>query len=230
MKYLYVNDIKYLLKKRIKMLLLLFLLPSIIMIINIDTLVPAIDHINMCMGTNITNNLNKNGMIDMIMFLFNIFIYIFFIADIYVKDIAYQLDNIFLRMKASKWIIRKNIVFTILTILMKIIQYVFIIITLLIFRQTNIFTISVLELIIKDLFYTISIQFLFITIYIISSLIRKSKAVPYLIFMIIMVIIPKSIYKLSFNNIMFLGLMIIMIFIILQFIFKGYNKKIIENI
>ncbi len=230
MKYIYINDISYLLKKHIKILLVLFLVPVITMLINIKGLEPAIEHINMCMGTDLINKLSDNDILVVLMFILNIFVYIFFIADIYVKDISYQLDNIFLRMKALSWIIRKNTVFVLLTILMKVIQYILIIIALLIYKKSDIFTLSILELIVKDLFYTISVQFLFITIYIISSLVRKNKVIPYLIFMVIMVVIPKNIYNLSYNNIIFLGLSLVIIFIILGIIFKKYNKKIIENI
>lgn len=230
MKYLYINDISYLLKKRIKMLIPLFFLPIIVMLININVPMKITSYINSCMGTNMAYHIDELILIEALMFLFNIFVYIFLIADIYVKDISYQLDNIFLRMKAAKWILKKNIVFILLTVLLKFLQYVLILTTLLIFKNDNVFTFSVFNLFFKDLFYTIFVQFLFISIYIISSSIKKNKLVPYIIFCIIMIFIPKNIYKLNFNNNIIIGISLIIIFIVLQIVFKKYNKRIIENV
>ena len=164
------------------------------------------------------------------MFLFNISVYVFFIADVYIKDISYQLDNIFLRMKAYKWIFKKNIVFVILTVLLKVLQYGLIVATLIIFKKNNVLSFPVFSLFLKDLVYTIFVQFLFISIYIVSSSIKKNKIVPYIFFVIIMIFIPKNIYKLNLDNIIFIGIILILIFIILQIIFKKYNKRIIENV
>lgn len=230
MKYLYINDISFLIRKQRKILIPLLFLPIIVLLININVPMDVVNHLNGAMGTNLAQKINEMNLIEILMFLFNIFCYIFLIAEVYVKDISYQLDNILLRMKASKWILKKNVVFILLTILLKFLQYGLILTTLLIFKNNNIFTFSVFNLFLKDLSYTLFVQFLFITIYVISSSIKKNKIIPYLIFCSIAIFIPKNIYKLTFNNIIYLGIIIVILLIILQIIFKKYNKKIIENV
>ena len=230
MKYLYINDVSYLIRKQGKILIPLLLFPVIVMLINVTVSMPVVDHLNGCMGTNLVDKIAELNLVEALMFLFNMFSYIFLIAEVYVKDISYQLDNIFLRMKPLNWITKKNIVFIILTTLIKIFQYVLLLITLFIFKKSNIFSIPVFSLITKDLVYTIFIQFLFISIYVTSSLIKKNKVIPYIIFCSILVFIPKNIYKLNFNEVIFLSIIIIILLVILQIIFKKYNKKIIEYI
>ena len=121
MKYLFMSDIEFLLKKRKKILIALIFIPLLVMLINIKSSFTIVDNLNNCLGTNI--NIKTSSILEFIMFLFNIAIYLFLIVEFYVKDISYQLDNIFLRISPLKWLFKKNIVFLLITLIIKLLQY-----------------------------------------------------------------------------------------------------------
>ncbi len=228
MKYLMINDISYLIKKRKKILLALFLVPLILLLINIAAKITFVNRVNLCMGTNWIG-FNQSSILQFIMLLFNLSIYIFLIVDIYVKDIAYQLDNIFLRIKPSKWLLKKSIVFINITFILKLTQYVILFLAVVLLGKSANFN-SALRLLFSDFIYIIFIQFLFIIIYVISACTSKMKFIPYFVFAFLMAIIPKNIYGLSNNQILGMILINIIFLFLLTIIFKLFNKKIIENV
>ena len=228
MKYLVINDISYLIKKRKKILLAIFLVPLILLLVNIATSITFVNRVNLCMGTNWID-FEQSNIIEFIMLIFNLSAYIFLIVDIYVKDIAYQLDNIFLRIKPSKWLLKKSLVFITITFILKLIQYVILFLAV-VFLEKNAEFNNIIKLLFSDFIYIIFIQFLFIIIYVISACISKIKFIPYFIFAFLMAIIPKNIYGLSDNQILGIILINIIFLFLLTIIFKLFNKKIIENV
>ncbi len=228
MKYMYMNDIEYLIKKRKKILIVLILIPIIAMLININQKVSLLEILNNCMGTNL--NFKNSNILEYIMFLFNITIYLFLIIDLYVKDIVYQLDNIFLRISPLKWLLKKNLIFMSMIFIMKLLQYLFLLFLKFILTKSNENDNMVYKLIFSDFLYIIFLQYIFIFIYIVSLLLKKLKLMPYVIFSIIIIILPKSIYGLKNNQLCFLILLILLVLYLLYYLFKYHSKKIIESI
>lgn len=224
MKYIFLGDIEYLIHNRKKILFIMFLLPLLSILININTNLSCIDLINLTMGTNFHSD--NYTILELIMFIFNIVIYLFFAIDIYIKDIEYQLDNIFLRLAPHKWYLKKTLIFIITMFITKFIQYLIIGIILLI-KNKLIFT-NILFIIFFDYIYILLLQFLFLFIYILISSFYNSKFIIISIFLVALYFIPKNIY--DSKNLIFLFIIIIFILIIvicMIFIFR--NKKIIEN-
>ena len=227
MKYLFMSDIEFLLKKRKKILIALIFIPLLVMLINIKSSFTIVDNLNNCLGTNI--NIKTSSILEFIMFLFNIAIYLFLIVEFYVKDISYQLDNIFLRISTLKWLFKKNIVFLLITLIIKLLQY-FVFILFLIMIKNEMVNIDVFKLIVLDFIYIIFLQYTFIFTYIITLFLNKLRLVPYCLFIVLMFFIPKNIYHLKLSQICCFCLMLAFILCLSFYLFKYHSKKIIENI
>lgn len=228
MKYIYMNDIEYLIKKRKKVLLLLLLVPVIVMLINVNSKMSSLEILNNCMGTSL--NLKDGNVLEIIMFLFNVVIFLFLIVDLYIKDVAYQLDNIFLRIFPSKWFVKKSVVFIFLIFIIKFFQYFFLLALMFLITGKNINVELIIKLMLLDFLYIIFFQFLFIFTYVISLIFRKFRLIFYFFFLIIIILLPKNIYELNNNQIYILILLALLFLYLFYYLFKNYNKKIIESI
>lgn len=224
MKYIFINDIEYLIHNKKKLLLILFILPLIFLLININIDLPCIDLINLTMATNF--NIDSYTILELMMFIFNIVIYLYFIVDIYIKDIEYQLDNIFLRLSPNRWYLKKTSMFCLLMFFTKFIQYLMVGIILLI--KNKLIITDILYVMLLDYIYILLLQFLFLLIYIISLCLFKNKLITFIPFLTIMYFIPKNIYD-SRKLIWIFMLIIFFMNAVNYIILINKNKKIIEN-
>ena len=71
---------------------------------------------------------NESLYIELIMYIFNISIAVYLCFLLYIKDIRYNLDNIFLRVNPKCWIINKNLIFLIIMAFFKVFEYLLIMI------------------------------------------------------------------------------------------------------
>lgn len=222
MKYLFLNDMEYLIHYRKKLLSTIILVPFLFLIIYIQSQISGLEMFHLSMGTNL--NLEGCSLSELISFIYNITIFLFLVIDIYVKDIEYQLDFIFLRMSPILWYLKKTVYFIVIIVLIKIVQYLFI--TLWIVDRVSLA--DFLFLFIHDSIYVLFLQFLFLILYMVSVLILKNKLFSIFLFLIIFMVLPKNIYGLKNIEIYLWG--IILINIIIGWIFKKWNKKIMERI
>ena len=228
MKYLYMNDIEYLIRKRKKVLIALLLIPIIVMLINVNSKMSLLEIINNSMGTNL--NLNDSNILELIMFLFNNAIYLFLVIDIYIKDIAYQLDNIFLRILPSRWLLRKNIIFISIILIIKVLQYFVFLFALFLLTNQNVSNIIIYKLIFSEFIYVIFIQYLFLFTYISTLVLKKIKVVPCFLFLVVIILLPKSIYELKNNQLCILFILLLLFLYLSYRLFKYHSKKIIEKV
>lgn len=225
MRYLFLNDISYLLHKRKKIMLLL-ILPLLYLSLNkIDNL-SSFEVFNLSMGTNI--NMENYLVIELLIYLFTICFYLFLIIDIYTKDIETQLDLIFLRIKPVKWFLKKGIVFSLIIFIIRILQYSVGII-ILIYHGYQIIISDYLYLFMIDYLYILLLQYLFLAPYMIGLVLYKAKKIMYILFFIIFCFIPKNILSLQ-NYTITIIILIYCIFLLNLFIIKKLNKKIFENL
>lgn len=224
MKYIFLSDIEYLIHNKKRLLFIMFLLALISILINININVSCIDLINLTMGTNFHSD--NYTILELIMFIFNVVVYLFFIIDIYIKDIEYQLDNIFLRLNPCKWYLRKTLIFIITMFITKFFQYLIIAIILLI--KNKLIFLELLFIMILDYIYILLLQLLFLFIYVLISSFYNSKFITIGIFLIILYFIPKNIYD-SRNLIFLFTIIIFILSIVICIIFIFRNKTIIEN-
>ena len=224
-RYIFFTDTLYLLKKRKGILLLFLLFPIVTAFINVNIDIPFINIINTSMGTNII--LKEIGPLEICMYLLNIGIIAFLITDLFIRDIKYNLDNIFLRTNILTWFVNKVIIFLMFSFILKILQYSLVVIILLV--NNKVFDNNVIYLMLTDYFYTSLIGFIFLLMYILFVTLNKAKILPIIGGIILIIILPKSIWSLK-CYIFYMIIILILIITIISKIIKNKNKKIFENL
>ena len=164
MKYLFHNDISYLVRKKRIILISVLFLPLLILLLNLGTQYNINDIIMLCTGTNL--EINTIDIIQLLMYLFNLYSFIYLMVDIYMKDLNDNLENIFLRMKPWEYIVKKNIYFTITIILIKVLQYSIMFIILILYGNSGTIG-NTIFLLLTDAIYILFSQYLYLLIYLI---------------------------------------------------------------
>lgn len=226
MKFLWLNDMEYFIHKRWKFLGLLLGFPIIMMLILANTNLSSMELINAALGTR--TKIPDGAVLEMCIYIFEVAMSLFFIVDIYSKDIEYHLENIFLRFSPAKWYVLKSILFLTLMVLIKVIQYGIVIILCICFKKVPILN-DFTQLFLKDIIYFLFLQFLFFSIYSFCLLLWNNRFLSILLFLILFLFLPQNIYELNYKTICFLQIGIIVINFILLYMFKRYNKKMIER-
>lgn len=224
-RYIFFTDTLYLLKKRKGILLLFLLFPIVTTFINVNIDIPFINIINTSMGTNII--LKEIGPLEICMYLLNIGIIAFLITDLFIRDIKYNLDNIFLRTNILTWFVNKVIIFLMFSFILKILQYSLVVIILLV--NNKVFDNNVIYLMLTDYFYTSLIGFIFLLMYILFVTLNKAKILPIIVGILLIIILPKSIWSLK-NYIVYMIIILILLIIMISKIIKDKSKKIFENL
>lgn len=226
MKYLIYNDFSYIIHHKKRVILLILLVPIISILLNINNNMSMFEIMMLSMGTNLSSTFYS--ILGMIMYLFNVFWFLYFIVQIYIKDLENGLENIFLRIKPQRYIIRKNICFIIITIMIKVLQYIAIILLFLIFKH-QIPNNQVFQLLISDIGYILFVQYLFLFLYLIYILLSKNILFLSITVIILLLTIPKNIWNFS-NYLYLIVLGIIFVNFVIYWLFSKYSKNLIENI
>ena len=208
-RYIFFTDILYLLKKRKGILLLFLLFPIVTTFINVNIDIPFISIVNTSMGTNII--LKEFGPLEICMYLLNIGIITFLITDLFIRDIKYSLDNIFLMF----------------SFILKILQYSLVVIILLV--NNKVFDNNVINLMLADYFYTSLVGFIFLLMYILFVTLNKAKILPIIGGILLIIVLPKSIWSLK-CYIIYMIIILILLIIMISKIIKDKSKKIFENL
>lgn len=226
MKYLFINDIHYLFNKE-KLLFLIIIIGLLVgSIVSINNEASLFEMLTRSTGTNL--NLEEFDTIEFIMYLLNIVCFLYLIVRIYIKDINANLENIYLRINNSRFIVNKIICSMFLSFLIKVIQYL-IPITIFTIIVNKTISFEVISLFISDILYILFLQFVFLIIYLLYILLKKN--IIFLLFpmIIFMIVIPKNIYSIFNYSIYYIfGLLIVLVLIYL--IFNKKCKTLLENI
>ena len=180
----------------------------------------------LCTGTNL--EINTIDIIQLLMYLFNLYSFIYLMVDIYMKDLNDNLENIFLRMKPWEYIVKKNIYFTITIILIKVLQYSIMFIILILYGNSGTIG-NTIFLLLTDAIYILFSQYLYLLIYLIYILLKKNICFLTAMSILLILLIPKNIWSIS-NYILYVILLIIIIQTIISLIFYKKSKRIIEYI
>lgn len=224
MMYLWLSDIYYLLRKRYLYLLILFLLPILSTFLISFSSVGFVDSFISVLGLNIITN--QYSPMEIISYLYFVFFALFLVIDLYLKDILYQLDNIFMRMSLSKWYMHKIFLFIAVMFFLKLFQYLLVVLTFLILKGPITFSVlELLQLFITDTLYTILLQFLILFVAILSSF-SKVRWLSILSILITFFFFPKSILIFERYWVVSIFFIVVLIFLILKII----SKKIFERI
>lgn len=226
MKYFIYNDLEYLITKNKKILLLIFLLPIGSLLLNIKAHVTSIDIFLLSMGLDL--DFNSLKLLEIIMYLFNIITFLYLIIKVYIKDILYFLDEIFLRISLGKWYKKKTLLFLLNIFLVKAIQYLILFMIMIIIRG-NINILEYIKIFVVDYIYIIFIQYIFLLVYVLNVVFKKYRFLWYLLFLIFVVIFPKSIIGI-YKYIIVILVLFTLLQLLLGLLFKHKSKIIMENV
>ena len=171
---------------------------------------------------------NNFSIIQYIILIFNNLFFVLISLELFIKDFNYELDNIFTRMKITKWGLRKNLTIILFTIFLKVIQYLLMIIIICLF-DNFVFDTNIVILIMIDIVSVLIIEFLYLTIYLFSIFLSSGNKLFYIIGILIIIILPCNIfelYKLIFQLLVFLIILNTIILVIIKY----FHNKIIELI
>ena len=111
--------------------------------------------------------------------------------------------------------------------ILKILQYSLVVIILLV--NNKVFDNNVIYLMLTDYFYTSLIGFIFLLMYILFITLNKTKFLPIIGGILLIIVLPKSIWSLK-CYIIYMIVILILIITIISKIIKNKNKKIFENL
>lgn len=164
MKYILINDIISFFRKYKKLIFCFELLIILILLIQIFIGIPInINLFKSIVGLN--SNIN-DGLFSILIFLLNLGFHLIIIFQIFDNDIKNGTDNIFLRIKLSKWLLYKFVSIILLNFIFRIIIYVIVTIIFLVFFKLPLYN-NIFELYFVNLVYIFFIDSIFLNFYII---------------------------------------------------------------
>lgn len=212
MKYLFCNDIKNCFRgKTLKLVIVVLILEFIFQFIIIDDNI-----VNLLLGRNLEN---VKDYISMLFFLLHVLLFMFISLDIYLRDMLYNVDNIFFRIKPIKFIGEKIIFLIISTIVLRLLEYI-VILPVLISRMESIDIIGLS--LVKDILFYLLFSLIVILLREYKWLIGDKGLGLIIIFLIF---VPKNIDV--FYNYYLIGVFTLIVIIMLSMM--CFSKKIIES-
>lgn len=164
MKYILINDIISFFRKYKKLIFCFELLIILILLVQIFIGIPInINLFKSIVGLN--SNIN-DGLFSILIFLLNLGFHLIIIFQIFDNDIKNGTDNIFLRIKLSKWLLYKFVSIILLNFIFRIIIYVIVTIIFLVFSKLPLYN-NIFELYFVNLVYIFFIDSIFLNFYII---------------------------------------------------------------
>lgn len=209
MRYLLKNDFRFLFKS-----LILF---TVILIVQIlfGSLISSDNVLNILLGR------NYNGVIDILSILFyllNLLYFIYISLQLLIKDLTYNLDNVFFRIKPLKFIFEKLFFIVMVILFLRIIQYMLIV--PIFFRGETLKILIIMVL--KDTLYYCALSFL-------SIFFRQCYYKINYLYMICIacgiIVIPKSIDKSYLLYLIIFGLFVVGNMLIMNFRCKYIIEK-----
>lgn len=202
--------------------ILLFLLPSVVMVVNLFSKVEGVNLFMNSLGLKI--NFNDFDFLQYLLYYYNILVYLVLVVFVYLKDYRGNLEYLFLRINFKEFYLQKTISFLLYSFLLMIGQYI---------------VLSIIAFLGGSFFFNFDLILLFIYEYIFISLLQqaillgcflsyvfpKLKIVIAFLGVLLMFILPKNILKIN----IWLSLFVFCVIVILNsLIHKKYNKRIIQ--
>lgn len=202
--------------------ILLFLLPSVVMVVNLFSKVEGVNLFMNSLGLKI--NFNDFDFLQYLLYYYNILVYLVLVVFVYLKDYRGNLEYLFLRINFKEFYLQKTISFLFYSFLLMIGQYI---------------VLSIVAFLGGGFFFNFDLILLFIYEYIFISLLQqaillgcflsyvfpKLKIIIAFLGVLLMFILPKNILKIN----IWLSLFVFCVIVILNcLIHKKYNKRIIQ--
>ncbi|MDO5393604.1 MAG: hypothetical protein Q4F33_03295 [Mycoplasmatota bacterium] len=221
MKFILVNDLMHLLNNRKKYLLLYIIIPFLVSLLLPLELPDKLSSLFFSLGNNL--NINKCNIVEICMYLFNVLMFIFLVADLFFKDLAYYKEYIFLRKKIHIWFSYKTIFVLLLSFCIKLFEYL--IITIYLDFFSDISYVYVTKIMLLDINYLILIFFILVIVYILCKLFSNISIV---LLVLICGVVPKNIIQTGSYYLVVVFLNII-VYISIMIMLKSNGKKIVQD-
>lgn len=220
-KFILANDLMYILSNRKKYLFLSIIVPFIICLLLSLNSSSDLSIMFYSLGNNlIIKNFN---IIEIMMYIFNISMFVFFAVDLFSKDLLYQKDCIFFRINIVIWFLYKTVFVLSLCFCIKILKYLLITVYLKCILKFS--TVYIIKVMFLDINYYILIYTILVGIYITWKLYSSSFSV--VIMIILSIIFPKNIIH---TESYYLVIVIISVFLYVNIVFllKKAGKRMLE--
>lgn len=175
------GDIKFLISKKINILIIYILMMLIIFIFSKNTLIPIKD----ILGINF--NTASISLIPMFSYMISILTIIYIFLKVLEKDMEYMYSIIFTRITSSKWLVSKIISYLIIILILKLAEYSLFMILYKV--EIN----MVFYYFICEITYYLMIE----TIILFVNLFKKKRNIYYILIILSIIIIPKNILSIA---------------------------------
>ncbi len=190
MKYLWMNDIRYIFQKR-KKLLLLF--ATVLMLsLWLESYQDRSFYHFICVSLGVAFNHKSFEWLELLAYLFNVVVFLFLIVDVYMKDMSSQLSHIFVRMTPLQWFVKKTIVFSTCMLFLKLVEYLLVGLGSFLLYRGDIIIGDCLFLFGKDFLYILCLQFLLLASYFTFQVWRWDEVFMIGLFVIFMLVFDKN--------------------------------------
>ncbi len=187
MKYIFLNDLKFFISKKNK-LLLFYLFMILLFSLYLSFSKNDINQLYMILGVNYT--LESLESIPFIFFSFNIFYSLFLSLNLFLQDSKKECDYIFLRISYTKWITFKLISIFILLVIVKTTIYL---LTIIIMDKSILFSMNITPIFASDLLISFILSLLLIWLWVLN---KKNKILMILIaFFLFILVFYLNIYR-----------------------------------
>lgn len=224
MKYIIRNDVSYIFTNKRLLFVLYFVAISFVSMLYTMSGMDTNSSLSIILGNNY--KVNESLYIELIMYIFNISIAVYLCFLLFIKDIRYNLDNIFLRVNPKNWIINKNLIFLIIMAFFKVFEYLLIMIIFFV-NNKNIDLCYMIFIMFKDYIYHLVVQYFLLFGYVVIELLKRMKLLFIVLCLLLIIIFPKNILN---SNLLFLVMLLVVIIISIAIIFINYSKLIIEKV
>lgn len=226
MMYFLKNDLMFIVKKKYKIITLLILLNLLSLLLNFNLEVSLFDKITFSMGTNMSKE--RFNVFELMMFIFNNLVLTYISLSIFIKDLSFEMDNIFTRLKVEKWCFFKLLILFIIVMIIKLFKYFIIMMIICIFDKFD-FDLKIFYLIMTDITYTLIIILIYLLMYFFSSFLFIRDMYFYIICICLFLVLPYGVFDL-FKYIFQLLILLFILSVMILVIIKFFHKKIIEVI
>lgn len=222
MKYIYLNDLNFVLRKKKNILILYFSVVLLYFVINVITSNNiSVDLIYDSLG--LKCEFKTSGWMKILIFCFSQTIYIYIALQIFYKDLKFGYDIIYTRIRPIKWFSYKLI--SIYSITTTLLCSIYILFNILLVLQGDLLNLS-LYTFSTNLVYILCIQTLVLLFVFISKILMIF--IPFLIFIYLFVIMNIPTNILSLNLYMILIILLVVNYIVLIF-YKKFYMSVNEN-
>lgn len=218
------NDVSYILINKRKLFILYYVAICFVSIMYASSGMGDNRSLSIILGNNY--RLGESLYIELIMYILNVAVAIYLCFLLYIKDIRYQLDNIFLRISPKAWIIKKNFIFLIVMAVFKAVEYVLIILMFYISKK-GVDVYIIFPLIFKDYIYHLVIQYFLLFTYVVFELLKGTRPFFIVLSLLAICLFPKNI---STCNLLLLIILLIGIILFIIMLFINKSKLIIQKV